>query len=300
MAAGPSSRGNPHRENPRRGPLRSVEQYGAALIEQLDVNAPLTVLSWNAGKGTGERFLRLIERMQRDEGPRHGADLLLLQEARAELLPAVQGVTHFAHSWRGRRGAHNGVMTVSTCELLEPPTNLPSPLRELSFAYHKNCLVTKYPLSNGSSLCVVNFHGINFRATPEPLRAQLAALELVLAGHRGPMILGGDFNTWQRGRMSALLETVRSLGLRRVRPLAGEGTMAREWYKRAIGRPFSLNPGLHLDHMFLRGLTPIGGTDHPRWCPELSLSDHVPLYAHLRFVSAELGTPPLAQRSQPC
>ena len=272
---------------PQRGPLRSIEQHGEPLRAHLHAERPLTVVTWNTGKGSGPAFDAALARLQSDEGPRRSAELLLLQEARLDHLPVVRGVANFAHSWRGRRGDPNGVLTVAPVAPISPPHSLPSPRRELAFANHKNCLITKYPIDDGRVLAVVNVHGLNFRATPGPLRDQLDALASALDDHDGPLLVGGDFNTWQRGRMHALLWFVRGLGLRRVRPLAGEGTTAREWYKRAIGRPFSLQPDLHLDHMFLRGLIPESGPGHPHWCPELGVSDHVPLYARLRFEAAD-------------
>lgn len=51
---------------------------------------------------------------------------------------------------------------------------------------------------NGSkeSLLVINTHVVNF-ATTEAFRTFIGELLQVIREHQGPLILGGDFNTWE-------------------------------------------------------------------------------------------------------
>jgi len=112
------------------------------------------------------------------------------------------------------------------------------------------------------TLAVANIHAINFSLSLEAYHAQLDAIGEVLAEHRGPIIFGGDFNTWSEGRMQAVRETTERLGLVEIVPAAD---------KRALffGKP--------LDHVFIRGLELIESS-----ATAVTSSDHNPIAAALR------------------
>ncbi len=246
----------------------------------------MRVVCWNAAKGRGARFARALEHLGREGAPGLTADLILLQEARDLMGTATPGVASFAHSWTGPDGAANGVMTLAPVAPLDGALNLRSRARELGWTSRKNCLITQHRVRDRLPLTVVNFHGINFRATAQPFAAQLDDLASVLETLPGPLIIGGDFNTWGRGRMLALLRFARRLDLTRVRPGAGEGKRASEWHVRALGRAFSLDARLPLDHLLYRGLVLEASEHPPRWVAELDRadhSDHVPLFASFRW-----------------
>src|SRR5690606_1151818 len=59
----------------------------------------------------------------------------------------------------------------------------------------KMILLTEYKIKDSAeTLMVANIHGLNFVPNWK-FQVQLAQLEMELKKHRGPIILGGDFNT---------------------------------------------------------------------------------------------------------
>jgi endonuclease/exonuclease/phosphatase (EEP) superfamily protein YafD len=104
-----------------------------------------------------------------------------------------------------------GVLTASkvapnlACSLRdkEPITRIP-----------KSILITRYPISGKHrELLVANFHGINFTMGYTAFQEQCDRLESIMATHKGPMIVSGDFNTWSRNRMSRVDAMAKRLNL---------------------------------------------------------------------------------------
>lgn len=113
------------------------------------------------------------------------------------------------------------------------------------------------------TLAVVNVHAINFELGVTSYRAQIGALAEALAAHRGPIIFGGDFNTWNDRRDRVLHEAAASLGLIELDLVVD---------RRAIFF------GRHLDHIFIRGLETVEFDAIP-----VTSSDHNPLAATFRI-----------------
>lgn len=114
-----------------------------------------------------------------------------------------------------------------------------SPHAEPVLQTQKLLLVTLYPLIGESAqLLVLNMHAINFVSVKKYVE-QLDQLSVALAGHSGPVILAGDFNTWNPARLGHFSEVARNAGLT-------EAAMQRQ------SRLAHLNK--HLDHVFYRGL----------------------------------------------
>jgi endonuclease/exonuclease/phosphatase (EEP) superfamily protein YafD len=113
------------------------------------------------------------------------------------------------------------------------------------------------------TLAIANVHSINFELAPDVYRAQLEALADALAGHRGPIIFAGDFNTWNDARDAVVAEIAVRLGLTELNLRLDQ---------RAVFF------GRHLDHIFIRGLQLIDVGAIP-----VTSSDHNPLAATLRF-----------------
>lgn len=106
----------------------------------------------------------------------------------------------------------------------------------------KSALVSYFALSNGQTLAVANFHSVNFTLDVTEYRDQLITVADVLRKHVGPIIVGGDFNSWSEDRSNVLVEFVSSLGLEEVS------------YQPDHRKQFFYN-GLALDHLYFRGLT---------------------------------------------
>ena len=113
------------------------------------------------------------------------------------------------------------------------------------------------------TLAIVNVHAINFELVLSGYRAQMEALADTLDGHRGPIIFGGDFNTWSDARDAVLHETVTRLGLTEVRLRVD---------RRAVFF------GRHLDHIFVRGLELVDLD-----AIQVTSSDHNPVAVTLRI-----------------
>jgi endonuclease/exonuclease/phosphatase (EEP) superfamily protein YafD len=108
------------------------------------------------------------------------------------------------------------------------------------------------------TLLVANIHGINFVGL-ETYKVQIRQLVEKLRQHQGPMIVAGDFNTWDPARIAFLQKVFTPLGLSKVHtPVAGM---------------------LDLDHIFLRGLKANFVFD----LSHIDSSDHAPLMADLLF-----------------
>ena len=183
---------------------------------------PLAIAVWNTFKGRRERYYDFLSEHTAD------TELILLQEFRHDPLleashrdifkdrDAGMAVSFYT---RPNQGAPTGVCTVSSTRsmknifllsrYLEPVTKTP-----------KMAMCTCYPIDCADcapeeTLLVLNSHGLNFRLR-KPFLDQMLQFEEHLRHHRGPIILVGDFNTWERGRVRILEAVARGLGLKRV------------------------------------------------------------------------------------
>lgn len=182
---------------------------------------------WNTFKGKRERYYDFLTEQAAD------ADLVLLQEflhdpvleaAHRALFTGRDASMAVSFYTRRNQEAPTGVCTVSSVRSLktlfllsryfEPVTKTP-----------KMAMCTYYPLNRldcplQESLLVLNSHGINFRLR-RPFLDQMLQFEAQLRQHAGPIILVGDFNTWEQGRVRILETVARSIGLTHVRFPAG-------------------------------------------------------------------------------
>jgi endonuclease/exonuclease/phosphatase family metal-dependent hydrolase len=109
--------------------------------------------------------------------------------------------------------------------------------------------------------------------SPPKRRRQFAAIgDVARAWERGPLIIGGDFNTLTGRGIEAVSSRLAPIGVRRVTADAGP-TLRRG------GREFSL------DHIYARSLTPMscGVVDG------LKASDHRPLWVRLAHADRSVG-----------
>jgi endonuclease/exonuclease/phosphatase (EEP) superfamily protein YafD len=113
------------------------------------------------------------------------------------------------------------------------------------------------------TLAIVNVHSITFELALDVYRSQLEALADALAGHRGPIIFAGDFNTWNDARDRVVSEIAARLGLAELNLRVDQ---------RAVFF------GRHLDHIFIRGLETVDVIAIP-----VTSSDHNPMAATLRI-----------------
>lgn len=217
-----------------------------------------SIVNWNIQKGKDADWVADLQALN------GGPDLLILQEALLQtdewesLVPGY--FRSFAEGF-GRDSSPSGVMTVSAAR---PLTECALVVHEPWIGTRKATLVTEYALTNtDKTLLVVNIHGINFTFGVRKLKNQLQQAQAIIAGHDGPVLFSGDFNTWRGGRARVLEEIVGDLDLV---PLEYDV----DHRKRIFGRA--------LDHIYLRGLSIVHATT-----TVANSSDHNPMSVRLRL-----------------
>jgi len=228
--------------------------------ERTSLGPVIRVLVWNILKGKRRSWSDDFRHLVADR------DLVLLQEA--VLNTAADGLFSksrrfewiMARSFRDpiTRTEH-GVKTGSVVPSISRHFYL-SPSSEPVVQTQKLLLVTEYPLAGeADSLLVLNMHAINF-VSVKKYTEQLDQLQHVLRGWTGPVVLAGDFNTWNPQRLNLFFDVAAEAGLE-------EAAMERR------SKLAHLNQ--HLDHVFYRGLKlrDVSSLKH------FQSSDHAPITA---------------------
>jgi endonuclease/exonuclease/phosphatase (EEP) superfamily protein YafD len=220
----------------------------------------LDIAVWNTFKGQRERYYDMLEAQTSH------ADLVLLQEFRHDTaleanhqLLFDQRDAYMAVSFytRPNRESPTGVCTVSSIRSAKTQLLL-SRYREPVTGTPKTAICTYYPIDDAAcpleqALLVVNSHGINFRLR-RPFLDQMLQFEAQLRHHVGPILLVGDFNTWEQGRVRILDAVVRRIGLTHIRFPVGIKMMGRH----------------ELDRVYIRG----GEVSQQRVIVDPAASDH--------------------------
>ncbi|MBD3755638.1 MAG: endonuclease/exonuclease/phosphatase family protein [Gammaproteobacteria bacterium] len=158
------------------------------------------LLCWNLQKTDFSHFMhRTIEQLLDIAPPQ----LLALQEASTHESQTRFFDLPFAMAPNIQTGKrHFGVLTA--CEYsMTPYLQCLTHSRELGWSTHKTALITQHQLANGEILIHANIHAINF--VPNPVfQRELQHLYQHLAQHTGPLIVSGDFNTWNKTRLKTL------------------------------------------------------------------------------------------------
>lgn len=224
------------------------------------LSEPLEILSWNIQKTSNEGWMEDLLKLAAD------TDLTFIQEAAlharlGEVHPAGPLYQSFAQGY-STSSQSTGVMTLSTraptmqCNFTRTEPWLGTP---------KAAAVTEHALAGRPDrLLAINLHAVNFTLGVEDLQEQLRPLSTLLAGHRGPVILAGDFNTWSETRQQVVDGVLSGFGLEPV-------SFQPDLRTRAFGRA--------LDHIYVRGFT----AEDARVIPVHS-SDHNALRARLRLL----------------
>ena len=210
------------------------------------------LLVWNLHKGQDAGWQQALNRLAQ------GRDLLLLQEVLNTQELAAQYSSRFATALYASAFAY--LQQQSGVEILS------------QFAPHFYCAGAKsepwiripkvgaamsLPLSNGQALLLVNVHLINFEINPTTYEEQLRTLMQLVSQHQGPLVLSGDFNSWNGYRAQIIQKVINEFGLEEV-------SFEQDHRLRFLGNP--------LDHIFVRGLNVLNATTEPT-----ESSDHAPL-----------------------
>lgn len=229
----------------------------------------IEILLWNVFKCRKEGWEKDFTRLINDK------DLILLQEAILNspfdslFSQSLQHQWVMARSFRNvQTNIENGVKTGSTVEATQhffSASTYSEPITKTK----KMLLATEYPLVNieesapEQSLLVVNTHIINF-VSFKKFRSHLNQVFQTLERHDGPIVLAGDFNTWNKKRLDYFNELAMSLSLEEVK---------------LVRQPRLSHFFKHLDHIYCRGLEVVDMQVHT----EIQSSDHYPISLSLRL-----------------
>lgn len=216
------------------------------------------LLVWNMWKGRGRGwdndFQTLIQ----------GKELLILQESifNSPFDPLFAGNDKF--EWVMARSFGDlktqtvtGVKTGAVTKSLGQSFYISPDVEPLSRT-PKMLLATSYALQGSDvPLLVVNIHAINFVSLKKFGRQMKQVVEAI-GDHKGPVILAGDFNTWNEGRDRDLRAIISDMGLKEV-PLSRKGRLSHF--------------NKHLDHVFYKGLT----LESAEVLMQVRSSDHYPI-----------------------
>lgn len=245
----------------------TIDREPSATVSQ---QSTVRVLSWNIAKNNQDPswtrdFLSIVETFQPDK--------IFLQEvklcAQAQQMPELAEMGwSFAPNFIDRsENAYSGVLIATKSNRIssqalvsqhsEPVTNTP-----------KVSLLAQYGSAQSpSSLLAANTHLINFVDLGK-FKAQLRQMEAVLQTHTGPILLAGDFNTWNRYRWELLYKMARRLRLSAV----SFSPQENQKLKRFLASP-------PLDYIFYRGFSQKPAT--AKVIDTITSSDHNPLLVEL-------------------
>jgi len=220
------------------------------------------VLCWNVYKKNtlNPAFKPFLERMIEEQN----INILLFQEAN------FSNDNHFTLPSFAFDGAANleyrekfyGVLTASKVNSKHAQAYL-SENRESFIGPRKSLLLSTYTFEDGSQLRILNVHAINFREN-QGYHKELEHFLKLMINHKGPMIIAGDFNSWNKKRMQRLHDIRKKLELNTV-PF-------KQLHK---VKSFM---GNHLDFIFYRGMELLHSGVHDNH----GLSDHNPLFAQFK------------------
>ncbi len=238
---------------------RDLVCYQNPYAQPIDNHGSLNVLVWNIYKQNRKTWEQDLSFYSQH------AQLLLLQEANMTD-DLRRWITE--QGWDGAYvdafrvfGASSGVLNLSrympklACAYthIEPWLRLP-----------KSGIFAHYALSNGQTLAVVNLHAVNFTYGQKAYREQLESLLNALRKHNGPMIVAGDFNSWNQQRARFLKQALLALEMKEV------------YFQ--PDRRIKFMSDLPLDHVFYKGL----GLQHAQ-APQSEASDHNPMLVSFRL-----------------
>ncbi len=222
-----------------------------------------TLLSWNMNKLTLDKHASHYSKKLFDD---ESVDIIALQEAKADLdvhtlydFPSVMSPNIQIHkSLYGVQTASNHSFNAYHQHLTET--------RESFFATRKSALVTLHYLEDGNHVTVVNIHAINFVLHGQYKKELLRLVERI-KDVEGPMILCGDFNSWNQKRYETMMQFVKDLGLAQV-------VFDSQKYIKSFNRQ-------PLDYVFYRGFSIVSQKvlDIP------AVSDHNPLIVRFKKTS---------------
>jgi endonuclease/exonuclease/phosphatase (EEP) superfamily protein YafD len=233
-----------------------------SIAEDVGLDFPLRLLNWNIEKTTNEGWQQDLAVYSK------GFSLVLLQEA-ASNTELNRVLTQFS-SLSMAPGYHTGDVQTGVLTASSYPAIRHCYLqhKEPWLRSVKTAQLSWYPMKNSrESLLVVNVHSVNFTLGIDDYEQQLQAFTHIAEQHDGPIIIGGDFNTWNDKRIGILQQLAKNLELVPVKFLDDKRTQAF---------------GHVIDHIYTRGFI-----HQASYTQSTDSSDHNPLFAELNIVKPE-------------
>lgn len=238
---------------------------------QKKLDSTITLLNWNIQKKNNDP---VWESEFKDFIEKYLPSVILLQECQFQ--KGLESVLHFEHYgfifapnfidiFKNR---HSGVLTASFVKH-QFATVIKSHAFEPLIKVPKIFLSTTYKTEKKNiELLVLNIHAINFVGFWKFI-SQVQQLEHSIKSHNGPVILSGDFNTWNRRRTHILDKILTGAGLSKV--------VFHESHEKNIKKFLFNNP---LDHIYYSGLE----IETPPEAIKTQSSDHNPLLVKFRLI----------------
>ena len=250
------------------------------------ISREFSLLTWNIEKGQDADWIFDLTHHLPE------ADIVLFQEAALESgqkqlsLPAKRKFTQYFAPGYQQGDRKTGVLTASRwaaasdCALtaMEPWLGTPkaSSLARFQLAAAESAEPAGDVKSDGQqaelinrmiakplTLLIVNVHAINFALGLDAYTAQFESIGGVIARHRGPLIVGGDFNTWSEQRSEWLEDFLGQFGLAGI-------SFEPDYRTTIFSRP--------IDHLYARGLE----VESSR-VVQVDTSDHNPLWIRVKL-----------------
>ena len=152
---------------------------------------PIRLLLWNVQKMSDPRWARDFLQISSDR------NVWMLQEVMSNSEAAISQTIPFFWMAASFIYLNSGLMTGVGLGADEPLSWVQA---SRSPDVEPVLLTPKMSVSaQKGSVLLMSLHAINFREA-RTLRNQLAEWDATLIQHRGPVVIGGDFNTWSRAR----------------------------------------------------------------------------------------------------
>lgn len=218
------------------------------------------IFVWNVYKG---QKAQVFENDFRTLG--EGKDFILLQEATVDQrMPRIWKEDFASYEWHLAQSFHYKKDLSSTGVAIgskirpESVEFIRAKTRELFWLTPKLTLFSEYDFA-GQKVLMVCTHMLNF-VTLAAFTASLYEVAEKISAFGGPVVLAGDFNTWNFKRYTVMKSIFRDLGLEHV-DLDNDGRL------------------LKLDHVFVRGFEVLKAEVHHT----VVSSDHFPLEIKLKI-----------------
>jgi endonuclease/exonuclease/phosphatase (EEP) superfamily protein YafD len=237
-------------------------------------------LVWNLHKGADAPFKYEFLALGFDRDIIMGQEMFLDKN----MTDVFRFLPHFLFTtatsfFSGKEKSRTGVLNASTVrpssvkflrtESLEPIVRSP-----------KVALITTYPIAyTDKKLTVVNIHAINFVST-KSFKQELERIYQAIKDIPSPLVFSGDFNTWNKERLSILAEYSSKLGLNEAEFFPDH---------RMTFNGFPLDHFLHTDDIKITSA---------RVDQKFEGSDHKPLQVEIEYMNPSISQEELDQTLQ--